>query len=185
MKKSLVALMMATVLCLCACATAETIDTFGFTAEQYVESFQTNYPNATAAQEENGLVLQTEEGAPVLVTYDMNGLCTVLSAEVKIPLTQSESANSEGQRLGLSATSIMTSARSIDLGGDDEAILEDMGTMIQGFTELLTSFSDEDYENCITEPVTHEAEICTHLAQMTFSFDLLSMSMVMTFCYLP
>lgn len=185
MKKSLFALMMALVLCLSACALAETVDTFGFTAEQYVESFQTAYPNATATQEENGLVLQTEEGAPVLVTYDMNGLCTVLSTEVKIPLTQSESAGSEGERLGFSATSIMTSARNIDLGGDDDAMLEDLGPMIQGFADLLGSFSDEDYENCITQPVTHEVEICTHPAQMTFSFDLLSMSLVMTFCYLP
>lgn len=185
MKKSLFALLMALILCLSTCAMAETVETFAFTTEQYVESFQTAYADATAAQEENGLVLQPEEGAPVFVTYDMNGQCTSLSTEVKVSLTQSDTANTEGEKFGFSAVAIMTSARNIELGGDDDAILADMGPMIQGFTDLLGSFTDEDYENCITQPITHELEICTHPAKVTFSFDLLSMSLVMHFEYLP
>ena len=185
MKKSLFVLLMALILCLSTCAMAETVETFTFTAEQFVESFQTAYTDATATQEQENIVLQLEESAPVVVTYDMSGLCTSLTAEVKIPLSDSDAAGSEGEKFGYAATAIMTSARSIELGGDDEAILADMGPMIQGFTDLLGSFTDEDYENCITQPITHELEICTHPAKVTFSFDLLSMALVMDFEYLP
>ena len=185
MKKSLFALLMALVLCLSTSAMAETVETFTFTAEQFVESFQTAFTDATATQEEEKIVLQLEESAPVVVTYDMNGQCTSLSTEVKVSLTQSDTANTEGEKFGLSAVAIMTSARNIELEGDDQAILDDMNSMIQGFSELLNSFTDEDYENCITQPITHELEICTHPAKVTFSFDLLSMSLVMDFEYLP
>ena len=185
MKKSLFALMMAFALCMSACAMAETVETFTFTTEQYVESFQTAYADATVTQEQENIILQLEEAAPVVVTYDMNGLCTSLSAEVKVPLADSEAAGSEGEKFGYAATALMTSARNIELEGDDQAILDDMNSMIQGFAELLNSFTDEDYETCITQPVTHEMEISTHPAKVTLSFDLLSMSLVMNFTYLP
>lgn len=187
MKKNVLSLAVALLLtlCLCTCAMAETVAAFPFTTEQYVESFQTAYQDAVATQDEGAVVLEMQDGSPVRVLYDMNGQCTSLSTEVKIPLTQSDAASSEGEKLGYSAVAIMTSAREIELNHDDEAILADLNPMIQSFTELLTSFSDEDYESCITQPVTHEMEICTHPAQMTFSFDLAAMALVMTFTYLP
>lgn len=187
MKKNLLSLVVALLLtlCLCTCAMAETVAAFPFTTEQYVESFRTAYQDAVATQDEGAVVLETEEVAPVRVLYDMNGQCTSLSTEVKIPLTQSETASSEGKKLGLSAVAIMTSAREIELNHDDEAILADLNPMSQSFTELLSSFSDEDYESFITQPVTHEVEICTHPAQMTFSFDMAALALVMTFTYLP
>lgn len=186
MKKiiSLVFALMLT-LCLLTAACAETVATFPFIAQEYVDTFRIAYVDAVANQTQEGLVLEMEEGAPVQVSYDMNGLCTSLNTEVKIPLVQSGEANNEGEKFGYSAIAIMASAREIELNGDDDAILADMTPMIQGFTDLLSSFSDEDYENCISCPVTHEIEICTHPARITFSFDMLTMSLVMSFSYLP
>lgn len=184
MKKSIFALVLALVLCLSTCALAETA-VFPFSVEEFVECYKAENEGVVVTEEQGAVVLECAEGAPVRVTYDMDGMCTGQYGQVKVSLSDSSEASSAGEKLGFSASAMMYATRLIELNYDDAAVFEEISAMMDGFVSLFTSFTDEDYENCITAPVSHEQEICGHTAVVTFSFDLLEMALVMDYAYLP
>ena len=184
MKKSIFALVLALVLSLCTCALGETA-AFPFSVEEFVECFKAENEGVVVTEEQGAVVLEYQDGVPVRVTYDMNGMCTGQYGQVKVLLTESEAASSAGEKLGFSATAMMYATRLIELNYDDRAVLDEISPMMDGFVTLFSSFTDEDYENCITAPVSHDVEICGHTAVVTFSFDFVEMALVMDYAYLP
>lgn len=171
MKKPVFALLMALVLCLNVCAVGETL-TYSFTAKEYVKEFAGEYVDAVSTQLEGCVALEMEDGAPIYVFYDMNGMCTGLLSEVRIPLAQTDMVSIESEKLGVSAVAMMGIAREMELNHDPVQMLDELDAIHQGAEELFSSLTAEDAERYVTAPVTYEREIGGHIAFVTYSFVL-------------
>ena len=188
MKKSILTLKMVwiLILCLLCCACSTTEKDSHFTAEEYVAAFAELNEGVTIVESAPGLLaVEYEQGSPVNVNYNAQGLCTAISTQVTTALDDSEAASTAGVKLGMSTTKMIYVARYLELDKNEEAVGLEMDDVLLGFHQLMSSMTENDYLAMMEAPVTKETTISGHPATLTMAFDVLEMALVMTVTYLP
>lgn len=196
MKKSIVLLSLALVLCLCGSALASATG-FTFTAEEYIAAY-TDF-NSLALQKEvawsepadtaDGLTgwAGTAEDMAKVEVYTIQGdtACVGIGTLLEVGMTDAD-LTAKSTAFGMTVAAIPYACRYLELGNDIVALADELQPIQDACTGLVqTVFGTDAVTAAMTEPFTAEAEIAGHNAKMTLEVDIETMTMKATFVFLP
>lgn len=199
MKKSIFALVMALVLCLCAGAVAETAPAaFDYTAEAYIEGYtqfckdalQKELTWSEAVETEDGLVGQmaTVEGMSDVAVYTLSGdtACYAVLTNMACGMTDSDMTD-KSQAFGMSVAAIPFASRYVELDNDIVALSGELQDVQDACMALVQNvFSTDAINTAMTDGTYSETTtIAGHTAEMTLEIDAEAMTIDVTFFYMP
>lgn len=195
MKKSIVALCLVLVLSLC--STALAAGPFNYTAAEYMESYSFICEQALGSaitwsdpvDTDDGLTGWGGEGEEMAnaYVYTVQGEtpCVGIGAQLEVNVND-ETANAQATAFGRTIAAIVFSSRYQEAGRDLSVLQAEVETLESDSLGLVeAAFTSEALTAAMTEPYTTSATIGGHTAQITTTVDLETMTMKVTFIYVP
>ncbi len=199
MKKTLVSLILSLVLLVSLCGNAmAAAATFDYTVQEYATNYETLGSMSLGVEmtwsdpvnTDDGLTGWTvsAEGLSDVIVYSVigNEACVGIGSQIVCDLNDSAAMSAKCEAFGSSLAMIAFSSCLTENDGDTNALLAEMDAIEAECMSLVeNAFSTDALTAAMLEPYTYNAQVAGHNGQMVVELDIATMSMTVTFLFMP